>query len=132
MWEHRLGVDGARHSTAVWPSQVPTSWPSGTSVGEAFVWEGMRHRSQPAAAARLLSSRIGLRMPRGWLGNGERWLGPKRGNLGSKGTRDAQRKREAEKRKLARAKARAARDAAGEVVKSGFNCKAFASEIHLH
>ena len=50
MWDHRFWFDGARHSTAVWPSQVPTSWPSGTSVGEAFVWEGMRHRSQPAAA----------------------------------------------------------------------------------
>ena len=49
-----------------------------------------------------------------WLDVGGRWLGPPRG--GGKGNREAQRKREAEKRKIARAKARAARDAAGEVV----------------
>ena len=41
---------------------------------------------------------------RDWHGDGGRWLGPKRGNPGSKGNREAQRKREAEKRKLARAK----------------------------
>ena len=49
-----------------------------------------------------------------WLDVGGRWLGPPRG--GGKGNREAQRKREANKRKIARAKARAARDAAGEVV----------------
>ena len=62
-------------------------------------------------------------MPRGWLVNGERWLGPKRGNPGSKDNREAQTQRQGAKRKLARAKARAARDAAGEVVKSGFKAK---------
>jgi len=62
-------------------------------------------------------------MPHGWLVNGERWLGPKRGNPGSKDNREAQTQRQGAKRKLARAKARAARDAAGEVVKSGFTAK---------
>ena len=65
----------------------------------------------------VLFSKIGLAMaPYDWRGDRSMWLGPKRGNLGSKGNREAQRKREAEKRKIARAKARAARDAAGEVV----------------
>jgi len=48
-----------------------------------------------------------------WLGDGTRWLGPPRG--GGKGNQQAQRKREAAKRKLARAAAREARETAGKV-----------------
>ena len=51
-------------------------------------------------------------MPRTWVKGGEKWSGPKRG---SRGDRQAQRRREAAKRKLARAAAREAREAAGEV-----------------
>ena len=53
----------------------------------------------------VLRSRIGLGMPRNaWSVDGGRWRGPKRGNFGSKGDRAAQTQRQAEKRKLARAK----------------------------
>ena len=48
-----------------------------------------------------------------WLGDGTRWLGPPRG--GGKGNQQAQRKREAAKRKLARAAAREARETVGKV-----------------
>ena len=51
-----------------------------------------------------MSSRIGLGMARGFLGDNSRWRGPKRGNPGSKGNREAQAQRQAAKRKLARAK----------------------------
>ena len=45
--------------------------------------------------------------------------GQHRGNPGSSGNREAQSKRLAEKRKLVRAKERAARSAAGDVVNKG-------------
>ena len=48
-----------------------------------------------------------------WLGDGTRWLGPPRG--GGKGNRGAQTRRQAAKRRLARASAREAGKTAGEV-----------------
>ena len=51
-----------------------------------------------------------MRMPRNaWRVDGGGWRGPKRGNPGSKGNREAQSTRQTEKRKLAPEKARAAR-----------------------